>query len=745
MDYALATGRVCDGARGLAGVPVSNGELITRTAADGSFQLEFGPDVHRYLTVATPDGYRPGPTSWQSLPLVGGELELDTGAGFAVDFALEAEPRSAEDRFSFAHVTDPHVVAHDDDRLREPGHGMADPDEFAACIAAIERDGVERERAPAFMLATGDLTEYGTAAQLRAYRRVADAAATPILPVIGSHDTNELLHGRGAGEWRGVRRTGRLDWLADSNFGVTCTDDYERICGPTHYSFDFGGCHFVMASNESFLFSAYDWIRVQRWLDSDLALQPPGRPIVIGTHMPPTREWLDQVTAHHVVLVLHGHTHASKAYRYRGALILSTPSLSFGDNAGGPRGYRLIHCEGGRFTSELLPLRTRMSRRSSPAAVAGLREAWRCSLPGNAHRGSMLVIGEGADAGALVPLQDENGVERCGICRVRLSDGAVLWHTRTDASVRAGVAAGPDGFCFAVSLTGRLLCLDVDSGAVRWHTDLPAHPGRWVAVTPAYDAARGLVAVGAKSGYGAYDAATGAERWYTRFSGTSDLIADPVGDKRGHFGRPIVYDGLLITLVPRRSLMGIRLDDGRIAWEYALTGTQDWWSTPVAVGDRVISGGEPDELVMVEAVNGAEVWRRDVLGPTDFAVNYVSGIAVAGDRAFLGALDGRALCVSLDTGDVLWQMRTGVGVLEMAAHQRRIASVIAPPVYVDRGPLRDRVLICGMDGVVYLLDPPSGGGVEQASVSAPVTAPPVPTGDGLLIATYDGILTRFAS
>ena len=83
--------------------------------------------------------------------------------------------------------------------------------------------------------------------------------------------------------------------------------------------------------------------------------------------------------------------------------------------------------------------------------------------------------------------------------------------------------------------------------------------------------------------------------------------------------------------------------------------------------------------------------------------------------------------------------------LEMAAHQRRIASVIAPPVYVDRGPLNGRVLICGMDGVVYVLDAQSGGVVEQASLSAPVTAPPVPTGDGLLIATYDGVLTRFAA
>ena len=738
MDYALATGRVRDGSRGLAGVPVSNGELITRTAADGSFQLEFGPEVHRYLTVTTPDGYRPGAGCWRRLPLAGGE------AVSGADFALEAEPPSVRDRFLFAHVTDPHVGTHDEAAQRPPGHGMADPDEFAACIEAIEQDGREREPGLAFMLATGDLTDYGTPAQLRAYRSVADAAATPILPGIGAHDTNHLLHGMGAGEWR-ARRTGRMNWLADSSLGLTCTDDYERMCGPTHYSFDFGGCHFVMVSNESFLFSAYDWIRVQRWLDSDLALQPPGRPIVIGTHMPPTRAWLDQVTGHHVVLVLHGHTHASKAFRYRGALILSTPSVSFGDSAAGPRGYRLLSCDGGRFTSELRPLRTRMPRRSSPAALAGLRVAWRRRLPGNAHRGSPFVVGEGADAGVLVPLQDENEVQRCGVCRVRLSDGAVRWHTRSDASVRAGITGGPDGSCFAVSLTGRLLCIDRESGEERWHTDTPGHPGRWVAVTPAYDAARGLVAVGAKSGYGAYDAATGAERWFTRLSGTRDLTADPVGDKWGHFGQPIIHEGLLIAFVPRRSLMGLRLDDGRIAWEYALTGTQDWWSTPVAIGNRVISGGEPDELVMVEAVSGAEVWRRDVLGPTDFDVNYVSGITVAGDRAFLGALDGRALCVSPDTGEVLWQMRTGIGVLELAAHQRRIASVIAPPVYVDRGPLSGRVLICGMDAVLYLLDQRTGGVVDRAILSAPVTAPPVPTGDGLLIATYDGILTRFAS
>ena len=725
---------------GLAGIAVSNGELVTHTASDGSFRLEVSPEAHRFVTVTTPDGYRPGPTCWRSVPSTGTE---GNGAELTLDFALQAEPRSLSDRFDFAQVTDPHVVTGDEKGLKQPGLGMADADEFAACIDRIERDGVERDRPPAFMLATGDLSDYGTLAQLREYQRVADAAATPILPGIGAHDTNELLHARPATEWREVRRTGRLDWLADSSFVITCTDHYERICGPTHYSFDFGGCHFVMVNNESFLFSAYDWIRVQRWLARDLALQPPERPIVIGTHMPPTREWLDQVTRHRLALVLHGHTHASKAYRYRDTLVLSTPALSFGDNATGPRGYRLIHCQGGRFTSELLPLRTRPPQRPSPPAIAGLRQAWRRRLPGSSHRGAMLTVG-GADGDAvIVPLQDENDVVRCGVCRVRLADGAVEWHRPTDASVRAGITPGPDGSCFAVTLTGGLLCIDAATGAVRWHTDTWGHPQRWVAVTPAYDADRNAVCVGAKSGYGSYDAATGAERWSTHLTGTLDLIADPVGDKWGHFGRPIIHDGLAITLIPRRSLMALRLDDGSIAWEYALPGTQDWWSTPVAVGERLISGGQPDELVMLDAATGAELWRRDVLGGTDFAINYVTGIAVAGGCAFLGALDGRVLCVGLDSGEPLWQVRTGLGVLEMAAHQRRIASVIAPPVYVTRGPLRGRLIVCGMDAVLYLLDPENGAVAERAPLPVPVTAPPVPTDDGLLIATYDGVLTRF--
>lgn len=64
-------------------------------------------------------------------------------------------------------------------------------------------------------------------------------------------------------------------------------------------------------------------------------------------------------------------------------------------------------------------------------------------------------------------------------------------------------------------------------------------------------------------------------------------------------------------------------------------------------------------------------------------------------------------------------------------------------MYVERGPLRGKILVCGMDAVLYLLAPESGVVLERTPLPAPITAPLLPTDDGLLIATYDGVLTRF--
>ena len=108
-------------------------------------------------------------------------------------------------------------------------------------------------------------------------------------------------------------------------------------------------------------------------------------------------------------------------------------------------------------------------------------------------------------------------------------DGRVVWHTKTDSAVRNSVAISADRGVFAVSHCGRLSRFDLDSGKVVWSRDLWGFPQRWVAASPVV--ADGTVCVGAKSGYSAYDAASGQLRWEARYSGTLDLSADQAGDK----------------------------------------------------------------------------------------------------------------------------------------------------------------------------------------------------------------------
>ena len=399
------------------------------------------------------------------------------------------------------------------------------------------------------MLFTGDLTNAGSIEELEAFRAVAEAARTPLHLGFGGHDANVLqarTPGKRVEEGSEVR-----DWLDDSNAGVTLTGYFERVLGPTHYSFDYGSWHFVLFPNEEHEFSAYDQLRKERWLEADLALQPAGRPIVVGVHMPPRTDLLERLAKYDVRLVLHGHTHTGRAFRHRGIAIASTPPLCWGGHSTDPRGFRALRFDGDRFDMELRAAgggskdRSKdRSKEAGPAALSpaprlpasarsggALRPVWETRLPARVHRASPVLC----EDGLIVSLQDSDDGRESGVCRVDIEDGSILWHCRTDSAVRNSAAAA-DGALFAMSDCGRLWSLDAETGEVLWHADTPGFPERWMAGSPAV--ADGVVYAGAKSGYGACDAGTGEQLWFRRFSGTLDLIADPAGDKWGAWFTP---------------------------------------------------------------------------------------------------------------------------------------------------------------------------------------------------------------
>ena len=708
--------------QGVAGIAVANGELVICTDAAGAYEIEVRAGVHRFLSITIPQGYRSSDGYFR---------RLRDGERHYV-FTLQTLEDSST-QFSVAHITDLHVNVPGDGERKKLRDGHVLPEDLAAGLAAVERDF-----APDFVLATGDLTEDGSTAQLKAYCSVAAASGLAIFAGFGCHDANELI-------WRQaddpVEPGGEIgDFLDDTTLGSTLTGYFETIVGPTYYSFDYGAWHFVMYPNEDYAFSLYDQIRKERWLAADLALQPAGRPIVIGTHMPPRKEWLDQLAAYDVRLVLHGHTHSSKVFSYRDILVASTPSLGWGGLETNPRGYRALHFDGDRLRVELRSVGAQVTAPApqsidTGSASAALRLVWETELPAHVHRAAPVAFA----GDLLVSLQDEDEGKNSGVCRVRQDDGSIVWCIHTDSAVRNSVAVSAAGDeILALSFCGRLMRLDAATGATVWHTDTHGFPERWTATAPAV--ADGVVYIGAKSGYAAYDVESGKELWSRRFSGTLDLLADNIGDKWAAYYTPIVYEDLLITLVSRRGLVALQRDTGRIVWERPLPDCQDYWASSVLAGDLVVSGGESEHMLVVRARDGGDLWQKRVLEDSGFSHNYVTGIAVREGRIYAGACDGNVIACDMDSGKLLWRFQTGPNVLDMAAQHRGISTVLAPPVFYA-----GRVVACGVDAVLYLLNAETGVCEAQTPFDAPITAAPVVLDDGLCVATWDGRLRRFST
>ena len=146
--------------RPLAGVVVSDGLAVTLTADDGTFSVPERDDVE-FVWVTVPSQYQALTPGWFA------DVREDVGAA-ALRFALE--PRAAPPRAGcrFVQVTDLHVSVDEGARLRPlieagvvapPGVDVTGDTTAAALRADLET--IVARVAPDFIVATGDLADYG--------------------------------------------------------------------------------------------------------------------------------------------------------------------------------------------------------------------------------------------------------------------------------------------------------------------------------------------------------------------------------------------------------------------------------------------------------------------------------------------------------------------------------------------------------------------------------------------------------
>ncbi len=722
-------GRVRDASskRGLENVSVSNGEHVVRTDADGRYALQVSPDAHRFVFVTVPDGYRPGEDFYR--PTFGW-----TGDQRGVDFHLARLPEGDSEFFSMAHISDTHVVLDED---RTPGRMLSQ-----------DLRQLVREADPDLIVASGDLTDWGTLEELEQFRAAIESVSTPVLPMFGGHDGNQERFGDLTVDelvaLKHRREYAKIEEILKQREGEPFTRNYEQVLGPPYTSFDRGRWHFVFYPNEDNFYPSTDRKRKEDWLWADLSQQPRDRRIVVFLHKPPSIPFLNALSRYRVELVMHGHWHSSKVFTRDGIVVAAVPPLCFGGLDTRPRGYRIVEFKVADFRFRLEPLSVGASP-SGPSSNTSIslddtgrtmRLVWTHQLPVGVHRAAPVCSGDRI----LMSLADEGCPAQNGVACLNAGSGALSWRVSTDTAVKNSVAIPPPSaaadtgtdLCAAVSVAGRLYSMETESGRVRWKADLPGFPERWIYASPVI--AGQTVYAGGKSGYGAYDLTTGEQRWHTSLEG---------GDGWPCYASPQVCGDLLILLVQRRGLLALDRHNGKVVWERTM-GVENPYAQPLVDGGILVTGsgapvlhwygGEPAHMAALSISTGELMWDRPVL-PS----RYPTGLAIRGDRFYATTPDGEALCFNLHTGALQWRFGTGNDLMDMVPARRGVRSILAAPVFY-----KDRLLIGGGDGCLYVLNAETGARIGRAALGSPIAAAPCLTEHGFCVGTYDGRVYCFA-
>jgi len=246
-------GRRAPGEAGIAGVIVCSRSGCAATDDDGTYEVQVEPG-YRVVWVRQPDGYRAVRGFWQRVPADPFE--------WLRNFPLEESTPLPVRAFSFIHASDTHL---DEESLPR----------FRRLREITEERGVD------FVLITGDLIrdalrvpEETARERFELFRKEKNDFPVPVWVVPGNHENFGIERERS-----GVSENNPL-------YGKAM---YRRFLGPTYYSFDYGGVHFVALDTvdiEDQWYYAHVDAAQMSWLDEDLSTVATDTPVVTFNHIP---------------------------------------------------------------------------------------------------------------------------------------------------------------------------------------------------------------------------------------------------------------------------------------------------------------------------------------------------------------------------------------------------------------------------------------------------------------------------
>jgi outer membrane protein assembly factor BamB len=244
----------------------------------------------------------------------------------------------------------------------------------------------------------------------------------------------------------------------------------------------------------------------------------------------------------------------------------------------------------------------------------------------------------------------------------RHEDGTRFWEANAGAGPRATPTLAGDRV-YAFGATGRLNALRLADGSSIWTrdvaTDTGIEPPMW-GFSSSPLVVDGVVVVAAVGKLAAYDAGSGAPRWYGPDGG--DGYSSP---------QLVVVDGVpQLLLMSLAGAVGVSPGDGTLLWEYDWPGsTRIVQPGRTADGDLLFSRGVSTGMRRVRLARGGEGWRIEERWTSTGLKPYYSDFVVHEGHAY--GFDGNLLAaIDVETGERVWKGgRYGGGQLVLLPEQ----------------------------------------------------------------------------
>jgi outer membrane protein assembly factor BamB len=592
-------------------------------------------------------------------------------------------------RFSFALITDTHI-----------GGQGADEDLRNSVLDINTIDSI------AFVIVSGDVTEFGSDAELRLAKEILDGLDKPWYIVPGNHDT----------KW--------------SESGA---NSFRVVFGGEAFAFSHEGWLFTGTNSGPNMRMGPGQIPRENivWLDSVLNVPVNRTMKVISVNHYPLDDGLnnwyeltDRLKNVDTRLALCGHGHSNRVMNFEGIpALMGRSNLRAGGEYGG---YNIMTISGDTLLTAAVRhpgvatmppwASVRLEHHEYESDTTAwprpdysmnerfglVKETWRIQEKAD--------IGAGAvTAGSLAVITNTSGVVKA----LSLKNGSVKWSFATGAKIYSTPAIDGEKV-IVVSADGMVRALRLKNGKQVWSFD----SGQPVVASPAISEGRVFVA-GSSGSCNALDIKTGSLIWNNnKIDGFVETI-------------PLVYNGMVIFGTWNNRLYALDAVTGETRWVW-YNGYSNRMLSPAAcvpqeAANRIFVVAPDRKMACLDADSGKLIWHSDLGGA---AVRESMGISTDSTLILAKTMNGIVIGVNTtgEKPEIAWKTDFDIGY------------DIAPGVITGHD---GDIFILSDKGTVYAASRSDGKLLWSHRISSCLINNIVPLeGNALLVTSMDGVVTR---